>query len=128
MPGYRWLGNNWEYLAGGAMVAAGVGLMFTGHGGPAGLALVGASGALISAGANTLIQKGTTGTVDWKQVGTEDAVGGATGILGGAAGTALMITDDLVTSARAAGLLDNAPASPALYKLPGAVNGRNGQF
>jgi hypothetical protein len=35
------------------MVAAGVGLMFTGIGGPAGLALVGASGALFSAGANT---------------------------------------------------------------------------
>ncbi|MDR2255664.1 MAG: hypothetical protein LBE25_06675 [Arthrobacter sp.] len=57
----KWLGENWEYLAGGAMVIAGGVLIATGVGGPAGAML-------ISAGADTIIQKATTGEVNWGQV------------------------------------------------------------
>ncbi|WP_237234291.1 hypothetical protein, partial [Rothia nasisuis] len=52
-----WVADNWEYVAAGAMVVAGVALMFTGVGGPAGLAILAASSGLISAGASTAIQK-----------------------------------------------------------------------
>ncbi len=64
-----WLGNNWEYVAGGAMVVAGVALMATGVGGPAGAMLVGA-------GLDTIVQKATTGEVNWGQVAISGAAGG----------------------------------------------------
>ncbi|WP_180936505.1 RHS repeat-associated core domain-containing protein [Nocardioides ungokensis] len=64
-----WLHDNWEYVAGGAMVIAGGVLIATGVGGPAGMMLV-------SAGADTIIQKATTGHVDWVQVGISGALGG----------------------------------------------------
>ena len=54
----HWFKENWEYVAGGAMVIAGGALMITGVGGPAGLML-------LAAGADTIIQKATTGTVNW---------------------------------------------------------------
>ncbi len=69
-----WVADNWEYVAGGAMVLAGGVLMATGVGGPAGMAL-------LSAGADTIIQKATTGEVNWGQV----ALSGALGALGGGA-------------------------------------------
>lgn len=68
-----WVGNNWEYLAGGAMVLAGGVLMATGVGGPAGMML-------ISAGADTIIQKATTGEVNWGQVAVSGALGGIGGL------------------------------------------------
>ena len=76
-----WLASNWEYVAGAAMVIAGGVLIATGVGGPAGMAL-------ISMGADTIIQKATTGSVDWGQV----AIGGAFALVpgGGAVRTALM--------------------------------------
>ncbi|GGF42677.1 hypothetical protein GCM10011519_15710 [Marmoricola endophyticus] len=64
----KWLKNNWEYVAGGAMVVAGGVLMATGVGGPAGMML-------ISAGADTIIQKATTGEVNWGQVAVSGALG-----------------------------------------------------
>ncbi|TBT83212.1 type IV secretion protein Rhs [Propioniciclava sinopodophylli] len=67
-----WLSNNWEYLAGGAMVIAGGVLIATGVGGPAGMVLVGA-------GADTIIQKATTGSVNWGQVALSGALGGFSG-------------------------------------------------
>jgi hypothetical protein len=70
-----WVQDNWEYVVGGAMVIGGGVLMATGVGGPAGLAL-------ISAGADTLMQKAVTGEVDWGQV----ALSGALGALGAGAG------------------------------------------
>lgn len=70
---WEWTKNNWEYVAGGAAIVAGGVLMATGVGGPAGLML-------ISAGADTVIQKATTGDVNWGQV----AVSGAFGAVGGA--------------------------------------------
>jgi len=57
------------------MVIAGGVLIATGVGGPAGMMLV-------SAGADTIIQKATTGHVNWGEV----AVSGALGAVGGAAG------------------------------------------
>lgn len=77
-----WTANNWEYLAGGAMVVAGGVLMATGVGGPAGVML-------ISAGADTIIQKATTGSVNWGEVALSGALGGFTG---GAAITKLGLT------------------------------------
>ncbi len=68
-----WMQDNWEYVAGGAMVVAGGVLIATGVGGPAGMML-------IAAGADTIIQKATTGDVNWGQV----AIGGALGGFGGA--------------------------------------------
>jgi RHS repeat-associated protein len=64
-----WVGDNWEYFAGGAMVIAGGVLIATGVGGPAGAMLV-------SAGADTIIQKATTGGVNWGQVALSGALGG----------------------------------------------------
>ncbi|WP_187978214.1 DUF6531 domain-containing protein [Mycetocola sp. JXN-3] len=68
----HWFQDNWEYVAGGAMVVAGGFLMATGVGGPVGMMLIGA-------GADTIIQKATTGEVNWGQV----AVSGAFGAFGG---------------------------------------------
>jgi len=66
--------NNWEYAAGGLMVAAGVAAFFV----PLpGMQIVG--GALIGAGAETISQKLVNGSVDWTAV----AVSGAAGALGG---------------------------------------------
>lgn len=73
-----WFKDNWEYVAGGAMVVAGGALMLTGLGGPLG-------GMLIGAGADTIIQKATTGEVNWGQV----AVSGAFGMVGGGLGAAV---------------------------------------
>lgn len=67
-----WISHNWDYLAGSAMITAGSILMTTGIGGPAGIALA-------SAGTNVIIQKATTGTVDW----VHTAITGATSTIGG---------------------------------------------
>ena len=64
-----WLHDNWEYVAGGAMVIAGGVLIATGVGGPAGMMLV-------CAGADTIIQKATTGHVNWGQVAVAGVAGG----------------------------------------------------
>ena len=58
-----WAQDNWEYIAAGAMVVAGVALMATGVGGPAGVALMAGAGGLMSAGTSVAIQKATTGEV-----------------------------------------------------------------
>ncbi|MBB2943572.1 RHS repeat-associated protein [Actinoplanes lutulentus] len=84
-----WVGENWEYLAAGAMVVGGVALMFTGVGGPAGIALMAASGGLIAGGASAGIQKFTTGEVNWAEVGKTALIGAATGAAG--AGTAAAV-------------------------------------
>ncbi|HEY9291016.1 MAG TPA: RHS repeat-associated core domain-containing protein, partial [Microlunatus sp.] len=73
----NWVSNNWEYLAGGAMVIGGGILMATGVGGPVGMALV-------SAGADTIIQKATTGQVNWGQVAVSGVAGGIGFGVGGA--------------------------------------------
>ncbi|MDT0234779.1 RHS repeat-associated core domain-containing protein [Curtobacterium sp. BRB10] len=81
-----WFADNWEYVAGGAMVVAGGVLVATGVGGPVGMMLIGA-------GADTIIQKATTGEVNWGQV----AVSGAFGAAGG--GARALIGKQLVKNA-----------------------------
>jgi RHS repeat-associated protein len=70
-----WLGDNWEYLAGGALVVGGIALSATGIGGIPGVALMTAGGALMGAGGSMLIQKGTTGRVDLRRAAIDTAVG-----------------------------------------------------
>ncbi|WP_192962634.1 polymorphic toxin-type HINT domain-containing protein [Propionibacterium acidifaciens] len=82
----NWLSDNWEYIAAGAMVAAGVAVMCTGVGGPIGAAMM--AGALTSAGGSIWSQKSANGTVDWGTVLRDGAVGAATGLIGGGASAA----------------------------------------
>ncbi|MBW3634822.1 MAG: hypothetical protein KY456_17520, partial [Chloroflexi bacterium] len=79
-----WVQDNWEYIAAGAMVVAGVVVMATGVGGPIGAAMIG--GALLSMGGSTAVQKATTGDVDWGQVAIAGVVGAAAGGAGAQAG------------------------------------------
>ncbi len=117
-----WVGNNWEYIAAGAAIVAGVALMCTGIGGPVGLALLGASSALLSGGVSIASQKYATGNVDWKQVGIEAAVGGVSGIAGGSAGAvvARQITQRGATRiaiGAASGLADGSISGATGYLL-----------
>lgn len=80
-----WVKDNWEYIVAGAAIVVGVGLMFTGVGGPAGVALMVASGAALSGGISTASQKYQKGEVDWGEVGTNALIGGVAGGAGGAA-------------------------------------------
>ncbi|MEU4426123.1 DUF6531 domain-containing protein [Actinoplanes sp. NPDC024001] len=80
----EWVGDNWEYIAAGAMIVGGIAVMATGVGGPIGAAMIG--GALLSAGGSAGVQKLTTGEVDWGQVAVSGLIGGATGVVGAGAG------------------------------------------
>ncbi|MBD7993836.1 type IV secretion protein Rhs [Arthrobacter sp. Sa2CUA1] len=80
------VGSHWEYVVAGAAIVVGVALMFTGVGGPVGVALIGAaSGALISGGVTIAKEKTVNGQVDWGKVGTNALIGGASGFVGGGA-------------------------------------------
>ncbi len=81
-----WVKDNWEYIAAGAMVVAGVAVMCTGVGGPIGAAMM--AGALTSAGGSIWSQKSANGSVDWGTVLRDGAVGAATGLIGGGASAA----------------------------------------
>lgn len=72
-----WMSENWEYVVAGAAIVVGVGLMFTGVGGPAGLALMASAGALVSGGISVASQKHQNGTVDWGKAGVDAAIGGS---------------------------------------------------
>ena len=82
----KWVGEHWEVIAGVAVAAAGVGLMFTGVGGPAGLALMALSGGMISGGASMASQELTEGKTDWSTVGKDSLVGALSGGLGAGSG------------------------------------------
>lgn len=94
-----WAKNNWEYIAGGAMVVAGGVLIATGVGGPAGLML-------ISAGADTIIQKATTGNVNWGQV----AISGAFGAWGGGAAAARLGATSVLGRTVVGGMISGSTA------------------
>ena len=81
-----WLQNNWEYLAGGAMVVAGavIGAVGTGLGPLGGAAFGAASGALMGAGMSVIEQKMSGGKVDWSKAGKEALKGAITGAVTGA--------------------------------------------
>ena len=84
--GRDWVVEHKEYIAAGALAVAGVALMFTGVGGPAGVALLAASGAALGAAGSIAVQQATTGHVDWSEVGVSAAIGAVTAPLGALAG------------------------------------------
>ncbi|MCS5508842.1 DUF6531 domain-containing protein [Curtobacterium flaccumfaciens pv. flaccumfaciens] len=112
----NWTKDNWEYIVAGAAIVAGVALMFTGVGGVAGLALLGASGALMSGGISVASQKATTGRVDWGEVGKETAIGAVTGMIGGGTGAAL-------TRRLGSGLVKRAAAGAGSGATEGGATG-----
>ncbi|KZX21403.1 RHS repeat-associated core domain-containing protein [Rathayibacter tanaceti] len=67
-----WFAQNAEYFAGAGLIVAGGLLMYTGIGGPIGLGLIGA-------GADVIIQKATTGSVNWTQTALTAVAGGVGG-------------------------------------------------
>ncbi|MDO5083338.1 MAG: polymorphic toxin-type HINT domain-containing protein [Arachnia propionica] len=82
-----WVKDNWEYIAAGAVIVAGVAVMCTGVGGPIGAAMIG--GALMGAGSSIASQKFTTGSVDWGKVAVDGAIGAVSGLAGGGAAAAI---------------------------------------
>jgi hypothetical protein len=112
-----WLKDNWEYVAAGALVVAGGVMMATGVGGPVGMALV-------SAGADAIIQKATTGSVDWGAVAVNGVIGLASGGIAGAAGRAIAksVTNCLgrnILSGAAEGFVDGAVSGGLEYLTSG---------
>ena len=102
-----WMKDNWEYVAGGAMVLAGGVLIATGVGGPVGMMLV-------SAGADTIIQKATTGHVNWGEVAVSGALGGIGGA-GIAAKAGLTGFKATVAAGAASGAIGGAGTSAYAY-------------
>lgn len=84
-----WWSDNWEYVAAGAAIVGGVALLATGVGGPAGIALLAASGALLAGGTSVAMQKYEKGEVDWGEAGQAALVGAAAGAVGGGAAAAV---------------------------------------
>ena len=81
-----WVKNNWEYVAGGAMVIAGavIGAVGAGLGPLGGAAFGAASGALMGAGMSVIEDKAKGKPVDWSKAGREAVKGGITGAVTGA--------------------------------------------
>ena len=106
------MADNWEYFAGGAMVIAGGVLIATGVGGPAGMMLIGA-------GADTIIQKATTGEVNWGQVALSGALGGFGGasIAARAGFTGMKAT--VVAGASSGGISGGIQGTYGYYSGPG---------
>ena len=77
----NWINENREYIAGGLAIVVGAALMFVPGGQIAGMGLM-------SFGADVVIQKATTGKVNWAQ----SAAIGVTGAVGGAGFAAARIT------------------------------------
>jgi RHS repeat-associated protein len=99
-----WWKDNWEYVAAGAVILVGVALMFTGVGGPVGMALIGAAaGALTSGGASAIVQKASAGSVDMNKVWEDAAIGAVGGMAGGAAGGLLTRGANAARAASAGG-------------------------
>ena len=107
-----WWKDNWEYVAGGAMVIAGGVLMATGVGGPAGMMLIGA-------GADTIIQKATTGDVNWGQVALSGALGGFGGAAIAARAGFTGIKAAVVAGASSGGISGGIQGSYGYYTGPG---------
>ena len=108
-----WLSDNWEYIAAGAMVVAGVAVMCTGVGGPVGAAML--AGALTGAGGSVWSQKSSNGAVDWGTVLRDGAVGAATGLIGGGASAAAARATAGMTSCLGKNILTGA--------VEGAIDG-----
>lgn len=72
------------YLVGGIMIVAGIALIASGIGAP--LVIAALSGGLIGGGFSLIEQMYTNGKIDYSELGKETILGGAFGLLGGAAG------------------------------------------
>lgn len=81
-----WVKNNWEYVAGGAMVIAGavIGAVAAGTGPLGGAVLGGVSGALMGAGMSVIEDKLKGQPVDWSKAGKEAGKGFVSGAIAGA--------------------------------------------
>ncbi|WP_226906085.1 RHS repeat-associated core domain-containing protein [Propionibacterium acidifaciens] len=116
-----WVSNNWEYIAAGAAVAAGVALMCTGVGAGAGLGLMAASGALMSGGVSIAAQKASNGAVDWGRVGIDTAVGAVSGLAGGGAYAGVRAATESMTSCLGRNILAGAASGAAGGGLSGGL-------
>ena len=108
----KWVGENWEYLAGGAMVIAGIGISaLSVAGGPLTMVVFGAlGGAISSAGMSMITQKAQHGSVDMGEMLKDAAIGAVIGgITGGIGGRIL------------AGARDVAGVTPKVSKLASKV-------
>ena len=115
-----WFADNWEYIAGGAAVLVGGGLMI--FGGPVGM-MVG--GALVSAGAQTIMEKAQNGSVDWGHV----AVAGALGAVGGGAGALATRAATVGFGATRVAATSAAASNTSKFVAAASVNaGVNGSF
>ncbi|MWV31336.1 EndoU domain-containing protein [Rathayibacter iranicus] len=99
------LADNWEYIAGGAMALAGGALMFIGIGGPIGAALVGA-------GIDVIVQKATTGSVNWTQTALMAVTGG--------------VGSSLMAARLSAAGINGLKAAVATEAASGAASGASG--
>ncbi|MFA0848587.1 DUF6531 domain-containing protein [Curtobacterium sp. WHRI 8282] len=123
----NWWNNNWEYVVAGAAIVGGIALMCTGVGGPAGIALMAASGALMSGGISVATQKASTGEVDWGRVGVDTAIGAVGGAVGAGAGAAVAraggsaLVKGIVSNVAESGA--NGAGSYAAAPGPHTVNG-----
>lgn len=106
-----WVRNNWEYVAGGAMVIAGavIGAVAAGTGPLGGAVLGGISGALMGAGMSVIEDKVSGRKVDWSKANNEAVKGLVSGaitgaVTGGLSGLKNMATGvtKIVTAAKAA--------------------------
>ncbi|CEA07905.1 putative deoxyribonuclease RhsA [Arthrobacter saudimassiliensis] len=105
-----WMKDNWEYIVGGVAVVGGAALMFVPGGQVAGLGLM-------SFGADVVIQKATSGSVNWAQ----SAAFGITGALGGAAFGAARAA--MATSASVSRLGGYVAVNAGVNGTVGAVSG-----
>ena len=108
----KWVGENWEYLAGAGLVAVGIGVSaLSVAGGPLTMVVFGAlGGAISSAGTSMITQKAQKGSVDTGEVLKDAAIGAVIGgITGGIGGRIL------------AGARDVAGVTPKISKLASKV-------
>ena len=103
---WSWVKDNKDYLIGGALVIAGGIAAATGFGGPLGMMLIGA-------GADMIIQRATTGSVNYAEV----VVSGLLGAAGGAGGSALAGRLGM------SGIYSTVTVSAASGALPGGTMG-----
>ncbi|MCC3293619.1 DUF6531 domain-containing protein [Arthrobacter sp. zg-Y411] len=90
-----WVKDNWEYIVGGAAIIGGAALMFV----PGGQVF---GAGLISFGADVVIQKATTGEVNWVQAGISGGLGMTGAGVGMIAGR--MVNNPVIRAAVEAGV------------------------
>ena len=108
----KWVGGNWEYIAGAGLMALGgfVGALSI-AGGPVTMILVGSlAGAVSSAGMSMITQKAQKGSFEWKEVAKDAAIGAVVGGITGGIGGRIM-----------AGARDVAGVTPKVGKLASKV-------